>query len=466
MTVRVDSYAVVCDYDVHALAGSGHGRDFRADRGDTALQKRADDDGALSALGGIRMSALRAGDDTVGAYHYVAVEVNVNLKGCQNDIIKFVDERALVEGVRVCTCSDAVVSGVDDVVDCVKVESLRIHQDADHAHIQKVAHGFGQSAYAKSHLDVALFHDAGQGDGRSDGSSADAGLIGETILEVRSVHNDLRAVFSHHQLALIGSGFRCACSDLLGDTDGIHNDNTVNLGHGDVCREVRERYQAVSDRYYILSTVAVDVGVTQNAAVGLAADTAEVAVIIGCGSADECDVNLCLTRYQRADTSAVAAHDRKALEFAVGDRFADLAADTGGLDAGDGAVFDHGNKSFVSLAQGSGCQCDVLKTHVVDLLHDHVDDQVAFTEMMVEADGHAAVRFAFDQGFTDILAHLTVLIVHYRTDNGSLSSERHAIFIIIALKGLFPRCSEDFIGNFPTDCISHITNLLTLLVAW
>ena len=170
--------------------------------------------------------------------------------------------------------------------------------------------------------------------------------------------------------------------------------------------EVREGHQAVRDGHHIFGAVAVHVGIAQHAAVGLAADAAQVAVIIGRGGADKGDVHLGFPCHQRTDTPAVGAHDGQALELALGDGPADLAADARGLDAGDGAVLDHGHQVVVGLAQGGGGQGDVLEAHLLDLLHHHADDQVALAEMMVEADGHAAVRVALDQGFVNVLDQL------------------------------------------------------------
>src|SRR5699024_7642333 len=109
-----------------------------------------------------------------------------------------------------------------------------------------------------------------------------------------------------------------------------------------------------------------------------------VAVLIAGGRADEGDVDMDVPLLNGPDTAAVGTHDGVALQLAGGDGFADLAPDAGGLDAGDGAVLDHGNDGVVGLAQGAGADGDVFNAHLVHFLHNHVHHIVAFPEMMME----------------------------------------------------------------------------------
>ena len=280
MTVGVHRHAVVGHDHVHALAGGGDGGDVGADGGDAALQQRADHDRALGALRRVGMAALGAGDDAVGAHDHVAVEVDVHLQGGQDDVVQPVDKGALVEGIGVGPGGDAVVGGVDDVGHGVQVKGLGVHEHPHHAPVKQIAHGLGQTAHAEAHPDAPLLHDLGQGDGAGDGRAAHAGLVGEALLEVGGVHHHLGAVLRHHQLALVGGGLGRAGSDFFRNADGVHHAHIVHLGHGDMGGEVGEGDQAVRDGHDVLGLVAVDVGVAQHAAVGLAADAAQVAVVV------------------------------------------------------------------------------------------------------------------------------------------------------------------------------------------
>ena len=158
---------------------------------------------------------------------------------------------------------------------------------------------------------------------------------------------------------------------------------------------------------------------------------------------------------QSADTAAVAAHGSQTLQLAVRDGLADLAADAGGLDVGDGPVLDHGDQIIVCLAQRAGADGDVLQAHLLDLFHDHADHEVAVTEVVVERNGHAVVGVALDQSLVDVLDHLIVVVVHNGRDHGASLLERLAVFIVIALKDLFAGLLQDLFRNISADCVDH-----------
>ena len=336
------------------------------------------------------MAALCAGDDTIGTDDDVAVEVGIHFQRGQNDVIQLVDESALVHRACILASRDGEVVGVGaDIVDRVEVKVLRIHQLAGQTAVQQLAHGLGQAADTQTHVDVLLLHDLGQRDGGCDGCAADTGLIREAILEVGGVCNDLSAVLGHQDLALVGGGLCSAGSDLLGDADLVHDADVIHLGLVDLCGVVGVVHEAIGDSDDIVSHLSVHVSIAQDAAVGLAAHTGAVAVLVTGGCADEGDVHMGLAGLNGADTAAVAAHGSQTLELAVGNGVADLAADTGGLNVQDGTVLDHGDQSVMSLAQRACAQGDVLDAHFVDLFHDHADHEVALAEVVVEGDGHA-----------------------------------------------------------------------------
>ena len=156
-----------------------------------------------------------------------------------------------------------------------------------------------------------------------------------------------------------------------------------------------------------------------------------------------------------ADTAAVAAHGSQALQLAMRNGIADLAADAGGLDVDDGAVLDHGDEGVMSLAQRACAQGDVLEAHLVDLFHDHADHEVALAEVVVEGDGHAVVGIALDQSLVDVLDHLVVVIAHHGGHLRAGLLESLAVLIVVALEDLFAGALEDLFGNFSADCVQH-----------
>ena len=78
-------------------------------------------------------------------------------------------------------------------------------------------------------------------------------------------------------------------------TDSIYYYYIVNLCHGDVGREVRERYQAVSDRYYLICIITIHHSVGKHATVTLSADTTAVAVIVTGRCSNKCDIAVSYT---------------------------------------------------------------------------------------------------------------------------------------------------------------------------
>ena len=84
---------------------------------------------------------------------------------------------------------------------------------------------------------------------------------------------------------------------------------------GDVCREIRIRYQAVCDGYAVIGVISVYNSVAEYAAVSLSADTSEVSVVIGGRSADKSDVNVSLSCRESPDSAAVGSHDRQAFQL-------------------------------------------------------------------------------------------------------------------------------------------------------
>ena len=106
-------------------------------------------------------------------------------------------------------------------------------------------------------MDAALFHDLSEGDRGCDGSSADTCLVGETFLEVRGVDHKLCAVVCHHDLSHIRRRLCGACGDLCRVSDLIDHAHIVHVRHGDACRKVRERNEAVCHRYDLVRILGV-----------------------------------------------------------------------------------------------------------------------------------------------------------------------------------------------------------------
>ena len=81
--------------------------------------------------------------------------------------------------------------------------------------------------------------------------------------------------------------------------------------------------------------------VGQHAAVTLAADAAEVTILVRSRRTDKCDVDVDVPFFDGAHAAAVASDDRRRREPTEGYVLADTVTDAGGLDADDGALLDH-----------------------------------------------------------------------------------------------------------------------------
>ena len=57
--------------------------------------------------------------------------------------------------------------------------------------------------------------------------------------------------------------------------------------------------------------------------------------------------------------------------------------------------------------------------------------------MVVEADGHAAVRLALDKRFVDVLDQFGMLVVHDRANDGRNASERNPVLVVVPLERFF-----------------------------
>ena len=107
-------------------------------------------------------------------------------------------------------------------------------------------------------MNPSLFHDLSEGDRGGDGSSADTCLVGETFLKIRCVDNKLCAVICHHDLSDISRRFCGTCRDLCRISDLIHNTHIVHVYHGDACRNVRERNEAVCHGNDLIRILGID----------------------------------------------------------------------------------------------------------------------------------------------------------------------------------------------------------------
>ena len=205
------------------------------------------------------MSALGTCDHAVGTDNDVTVKVYVNLKRCKDHEIQLIDISALVERVRILGRRDLEVVRIClDGLDGTLIEILGINELVYEAFRQQLTHRSCDSAEAKSHMDASLFHDLSEGDRGGDGSSADTCLVGETFLKIWGVDNKLCAVIRHHDLSDIRCRFCSTCRNLCRISNLIYDTNVIHIYHGDACRNVRERNEAVCHGNNLICILGID----------------------------------------------------------------------------------------------------------------------------------------------------------------------------------------------------------------
>ena len=208
------------------------------------------------------MSALGTGDDTVRAHNDVTVEMCIDLQCREDNEIQLVYVCALVERVCILICSDVEVTRIGRCgADRILVEILGINEAADEAFLEEVTHWLCDTADAEGHVDITLTHDLCEVLGGSDGRTADTGLVGEALLEVRCVHNEVCAVLRHEQLSLIRRRLRCTGRDLRRITDLVHLYDIIHLDLRNLCRKVREWYQCIGNRNHAVCILSIHCGV-------------------------------------------------------------------------------------------------------------------------------------------------------------------------------------------------------------
>ena len=156
-----------------------------------------------------------------------------------------------------------------------------------------------------------------------------------------------------------------------------------------------------------------------------------------------------------AGTAAVAADDGAGLELALGDNLTHSAANAAGLDADDLALLDVIGNGVVGGTEGGRRDGQILQAQLFDGgLHDHVDHKVAVAQVVVEAEGHAALRAALLQGLGEALDELALLGLLIAPGFRGRLLDVLAIHIILSLID-FLAVRKQEIGNLSAYCVFH-----------
>ncbi len=107
--------------------------------------------------------------------------------------------------------------------------------------------------------------------------------------------------------------------------------------------------------------------------------------------------------------AAVRVNLHRLFHQAVRNGVRQLAAHTGGVDAADHAIADMLDQRRVAGHQRTGGQRQVFKPQTSQRIHHMVNHLVAFTEGVVERNGHAVLQTAFANGLFKIGTQLALV---------------------------------------------------------
>ena len=157
--------------------------------------------------------------------------------------------------------------------------------------------------------------------------------------------------------------------------------------------------------------------------------------------------------FDGAHAAAVASNDRRCREPAEGYVLADAVTDAGGLDADDGALFDHLCDAAVRLAERRRADREVAETHLLCGLEHHVDDVVTIAEVMMEGKDHAVPRTALLECLADTADHLASPWV----DHAAHCRRRLRIWFVVpvvaAPERLLPIALQNLVRDVPAYCV-------------
>ena len=454
LPARVHGDAVVGDEDVNVLTRGDAGHDAIDDGRDTTTDQGCHDDGALASGCRVRVSARGAAKHAVGTGGDVHVEVGVDLERAEDDEVELVHEGTLIQRVRVLGGRDLVVLRVlSDRLNGRLIEALSIDDRADVALMQEVDEWLRDAADGEAHLDLALGEERLEEAGRSEGCAAATGLERKSVAEVRGRGHDAGAVFGHLQLADVLGHADDVARDLRRVADFVDDADIIDVDHRDGWREVRERHHGVGDGDDVVGVAGIHDAVGQHAAVALAADAAEVTILVRGRCTDKCDVNVDVPFFDGAHAATVASDDRRRREPAEGYVLADTVTDAGGLDADDGALFDHLCDAAVRLAERRRADRQIAEAHLLCGLEHHVDDVVTIAEVMMEGKDHTVPRAALLECLADTADHLASPWVDHAAHCRRCLRIWFVVPVAAAPERLLPIALQNLVRDVPAYCV-------------
>ena len=350
-----------------------------------------DDHGQLRAGGGVAVAAGAAHDGAAGIGVDVDVEAQVHLGGAQQHHIQAVHGGALGVGGGIVHGGDLAVVGVlADGLHRLQVKALDVQQLLEAAGVEHIHHVAGDAAQAEGAVDVVPEHDILEELGGSQGCAAGAGLEGEAVLEEAAGLDDPGGGLGHHKAHGIAGDLGGAGDDAGGIADGFHGNHIINIGlvDGALCEGIG--HQIVGDDDDLFGVHGVGEGVAQGAAGGSAGLAGAVAHGVGGGSRDKGNIDGSPAGDDVGGAAAVGAELHRRVHDAGGNGPAHARGHVVAAQLGDHAAANVVDQGPVAVKDGGGVDGEVFHAHLGQLLHDHVQNEVAVAHMVVEGHRHAA----------------------------------------------------------------------------
>ena len=390
---RVDRDARLRHEYVHILSGRGDAGHAVAHDGQPSPEQRRGDERELTAGSRVAVAAAAAHDGAVGVRVDVDIERSVDLCRAEHGNIQRVDRRAPAAGAGVLLRRYFAVAGIfADGAYCLQIEALHIQQRPEQSLVQHIDQQASDTALRVAAVNPLLLHDFFQIHCRRQRRAACARLEGKAILEKTGAGNDPRGGLRDGDRDGIARHAGRAGDDSGGVTDGVHGDDIIHVNFRDRPAAERIRHKFIGDNNDLFRVLRVREGVAQRTA-GRFSDLARaVAHRVAAWRGDECNVDWGFAACNIARAAAV----RPELHGLVHDAPRNGAAKSGGHIVGqqsaDRSVFDMLQHRQVHVEQRAGVDRQIADAHGADLLHDHVDDIVAVSQMVVKRDAHPVLQ--------------------------------------------------------------------------
>ena len=109
----------------------------------------------------------------------------------------------------------------------------------------------------------------------------------------------------------------------------------------------------------------------------------------------------------------MGTHDCKTFQLTVRNCFSDFSTHTGRLDVCDCSIFNHRYQFIMCFSKRTCTDCDIFDSHRMDFSHDHINNIVTLTEMMMETKCHSVFNPTFHKYFMNVFYKLASFRVNH-----------------------------------------------------